>query len=73
MSTEAFTTAGQTIEAASVPCYQWPKDADILRIQRPDGSALVTLHHDGSLTYGEGYTPDEAAKTFWDAIRRFMP
>lgn len=34
---------------------------------------LVTIHPNGTLEYGPGYTPDEAARTFWDALRRLMP
>lgn len=29
---------------------------------------LVRIHPDGTLTYGEGYTPDEAAVEFWTAM-----
>ncbi len=29
---------------------------------------LVTIRPDGTIEYGEGYTPDAAAKEFWDAI-----
>jgi predicted Zn-ribbon and HTH transcriptional regulator len=34
---------------------------------------LVTIHPDGTLEYGPGYTPDEAASRFWDALRRIAP
>ncbi|RIH58139.1 hypothetical protein D3C59_37070 [Streptomyces sp. SHP22-7] len=35
---------------------------------------LVTIHlTDGRLEYGPGYTPDEAARRFWDAVRKHMP
>lgn len=29
---------------------------------------IVTIRPDGSIEYGEGYTPDAAAKAFWDAM-----
>lgn len=29
---------------------------------------LVRIHADGTLTYGEGYTPDSAAVEFWTAM-----
>ena len=29
---------------------------------------LVTIHPDGTLEYGPDYTPDEAARVFWDAM-----
>lgn len=31
---------------------------------------LVRIHPDGRLEYGEGYTPDEAAQVFWEAMAR---
>lgn len=34
---------------------------------------LVTVHPDGTLEYGPGYDPDEAARRFWDAMRFHMP
>jgi len=32
------------------------------------GKTLVTIKPDGEIVYGEGYTPDAAAKAFWDAL-----
>jgi len=34
------------------------------------GRILLTIGPDGTLTYGPGYTPDEAAKMFWEALAR---
>ena len=31
---------------------------------------LVRIAADGTLTYGPEYTPDEAAKMFWEALAR---
>lgn len=42
-------------------------------IQGVDRQPLVSIHPDGALEYGPGYEPDEAARTFWDALRRYMP
>lgn len=33
-----------------------------------NGEPLVTIGMDGTLTYGPHYTPDEAAKVFWEAM-----
>ena len=33
-----------------------------------DGKTLVTIHADGTLTYGEDYEPDKAARIFWEAL-----
>jgi hypothetical protein len=32
------------------------------------GNTIVTIHPDGTIEYGEGYTPDAAAKALWDAV-----
>lgn len=32
------------------------------------GPPLVTIHPDGTLQYGPDYTPDEAARAFWEAM-----
>ena len=38
-------------------------------IQSPGGQALVILNtQTGEMTFGPGYTPDEAAEAFWNAV-----
>jgi hypothetical protein len=44
-----------------------------INIPSTDGSPLVTIHPDGTLTYGPNYQPDEAARTFWEALAAHMP
>jgi hypothetical protein len=34
---------------------------------------LVTIRPDGTIEYGPNYTPDVAAKAFWDAIGVMHP
>lgn len=34
---------------------------------------LVTITYSGQITYGPHYTPDAAAKIFWEAIRTLCP
>ena len=34
---------------------------------------LVSIALDGTITYGPNYTPDEAAKIFWNAISIHAP
>jgi hypothetical protein len=34
---------------------------------------LVRIQPDGTIAYGDGYTPDEAAVTLWEAIARRRP
>lgn len=38
-----------------------------------DGTPLVAIHPNGQLEYGPCYTPDEAARQFWNAMRHYMP
>lgn len=38
-----------------------------------DQVPLVTIHPNGTLEYGPGYDPDDAARRFWDAMRFHMP
>lgn len=49
-----------------------PPDRRIV-IPSDDGTPLVVIHPNGELEYGPGYTPDEAARRFWDAMRHRMP
>lgn len=34
---------------------------------------LVILHADGSIEYGPGYDPGDAARQFWNDLARHMP
>lgn len=48
--------------------------ADAFVIMGAADTPLVTISFkDGSLTYGEGYTPDAAAKAFWEAMGQYSP
>lgn len=53
--------------------FQIQQPPDTITINGEDGQPLVTIHPDGQLDYGPGYTPDEAARRFWDAMRYYMP
>ena len=46
---------------------------DLISIYNPRGELLVAIQLDGQLTYGEAYTPDEAAQTFWQAVAKNRP
>lgn len=35
-----------------------------------DGGILWAIHPDGRVELGDGYTPDEAAASFWEAVQR---
>ena len=45
---------------------------DILTICSDEGM-LVQIGSDGTVTYGETYTPDRAAQAFWKALGRYAP
>ena len=55
-----------------------PNEIALLRTERANdpseitfldhNKTFVTLHPDGSVTYGEGITPTEAAQAFWNAV-----
>jgi DNA-directed RNA polymerase subunit RPC12/RpoP len=54
--------------------FQLVEPPRTIAILGEDGrTPLVTIHSSGELEYGPGYTPDEAARRFWDAMRRIMP
>lgn len=38
-----------------------------------NGETLVTIHPDGTIEYGKDYSPDKAAKIFWEALGRNLP
>lgn len=42
-------------------------------IHGADRQPMVSIHPDGTLEYGPDYDPDEAARTFWDALRHYLP
>jgi hypothetical protein len=51
-----------------------PPVAPSISIMSEDNlTPLVTIHPNGTLEYGPGYTPDEAARRFWDAMRHLAP
>jgi hypothetical protein len=48
--------------------------ASLLTIHGGEGLGdLVSINRDGTLTYGPNYTPDTAAKSFWEAMARHIP
>jgi len=38
-----------------------------------DNGLIWAVHPDGRIELGDGYSPDEAAASFWDAVRRLQP
>lgn len=63
MENEIFPTDG--------PYYTIRSDVQPSSIMIRD---LVTIHlDDGRIEYGPKYTPDEAAKVFWEALSYHMP
>lgn len=63
-----------------MPDDEDPKDGPSIPYAAPGelviGTAshtLVTIQKDGTLIYSPGYTPDEAARIFWEALARRRP
>ncbi|MFM9636001.1 hypothetical protein [Streptomyces turgidiscabies] len=50
-----------------------PSTPNIVILAADNRTPLVTIHPSGELEYGPGYTPDEAARTFWDALQHLTP
>ncbi|MFI5990235.1 hypothetical protein ACIBAC_00075 [Streptomyces sp. NPDC051362] len=38
-----------------------------------DGQPMVTIHPDGRMEFAGSYSPEPAARAFWDMVRRFAP
>lgn len=45
----------------------------IVHIAGSNGRPLVSTHPDGTTEFGDDYTPDEAARAFWEAVQRLVP
>jgi hypothetical protein len=45
-------------------------DGPLLVINDEQGNPMVTIERDRTLTYGENYDPDKAARIFWDSFAR---
>ena len=65
--TLATSTAEPSVIAASNVQHS------LISIPNTVNKSVVTIHPDGRLEFGEGYEPDEAARTFWDAVQRLAP
>lgn len=39
----------------------------------PNGETMVEVWPDGRVDYGPNYTPDAAARTFWEAVASWLP
>lgn len=44
-----------------------------ITIPGQNGRTLITIRPDGTLEFADGYTPDEAARAFWEAVQRLTP
>jgi hypothetical protein len=47
-----------------------PPPSNIVILSEDNRTPLVTIHPSGNLEYGPGYAPGEAARRFWDVMRR---
>lgn len=44
-----------------------------IQIMGENNEPLVTIYPNGALDYGANYSPDKAARCFWEALRRLAP
>jgi len=61
---------------ATTGLHQWftlRPPPNTIQIMGENGTPLVTIHPTGELEYGPDYTPDEATRRFWDALRHLAP
>lgn len=42
----------------------------LVQLREDDGTLIVGIRPDGSITTGPNYQPDAAATEFWDAVTR---
>ena len=49
-----------------------PQHANLMLVGL-NGKVLVTINPNGTIEYGKDYTPDKAAKMFWEALGQDMP
>jgi len=47
-----------------------PKPEFAIALREDDGTLIVGIRPDGSITTGPRYEPDAAAREFWDAVTR---
>ena len=47
-----------------------PENMSLLRIQGADGTVLINLMASGRVVIAKGVPVDEAARRFWDEVRR---
>lgn len=61
-------------EPAPVILRLMDPNGSIIQINRPGSdSFMVKIMGDGTMEFGEGYTPDEAALIFWRALASTFP
>lgn len=69
---EDVTFPPRSITSGTISISSWaPKTPQSLIINV--GKTTVTIKADGTIVYGEGVEPDDAAKVFWQAVGRNMP
>jgi hypothetical protein len=73
--THAEPAAALTVPADATSSWAVAEPAaPTIAILGEDGrTPLVTIHPNGTLEYGPDYTPDEAARAFWDALAGHYP
>ena len=70
MDDNLYTVTGRQLAEVSI---RSPVLQGSIAICTAAGKALVTIKPDGVIEYGEDYSPDAAAKIFWEAIGFYHP
>jgi hypothetical protein len=52
---------------------QRPEPTQLLMVSDAKSQLVVSIGMDGKVTFGEGMTPDDAAKAFWEAVASKRP
>ncbi len=77
LAQEPITSSGSTFQlydsGHTMSPNNWTINGSSIGVSQPEQQnlsigGLVTIHPDGTIEYGPGYTPDAAAKVFWQAI-----
>lgn len=67
MSDQPRVISAQELEGVTITAAQPLAPSIVLPF---NNKPMVTIRPDGTLEFGEDYQPDEAARTFWDAVEQ---
>jgi len=71
MSEEKVDLTADVGASVTIKKTRAPKESAI-RINSEENKLLVDIARDGTMTFGEDYTPDEAAKVLWRCVAEYI-